>query len=81
MNEVKRRDTDGVQKGIDQTKPDCSKAYAQAAAKVKEFDQEKMIEKVINECLGADWKGIRELFTLSGTIGSHRLQRHGSNHR
>ena len=53
MNEAKQRDANGVQKGIDEQKPECSEAYAKAAAQVKELDQEKMIKKVVKECQSA----------------------------
>jgi uncharacterized Zn-binding protein involved in type VI secretion len=50
MSAAAERDTAAMQKHIDEAHPECSKAYGDAAKKIKENDNEKMVKQAIKEC-------------------------------
>jgi hypothetical protein len=50
MSAAADRDTAAMQEHIDKAHPECSKAYSDAAKKIKENDNEKMVNDAIDEC-------------------------------
>ena len=53
LSKARDRDLDAMQKHLDATDPACAKAYKEAAKKVKEHDNDKMINDAIKECTSA----------------------------
>ena len=52
LNKARDRDIDAMQEHLDATNPECAKAYKEAAEKVKEHDNDKVIKDAIKECTG-----------------------------
>ena len=50
MSKAVDRDTSAMQEHIEDKHPDCSKAYEKAAKKIKEHDNEEMVNNAIDEC-------------------------------
>lgn len=52
LEKARDRDIDAMQKHLDATDPACAKAYKEAAKKIKEHDNDKVIDDAIDECTG-----------------------------
>jgi uncharacterized Zn-binding protein involved in type VI secretion len=52
LNKARDRDLAAMQAHLDATDPECAAAYKEAAKKVKEHDNDGMIDKAIAECTG-----------------------------